>query len=112
MKVKNWDDKNNIPYFKKMIEVKKKFLTKFSYILDTLDADTKNEIVLRNYYELLGNAYLLQDKENLRECKTFLKDNNFYSKIEDLKVCLRFKIKKNYFVKKFRNIFAKKVGNL
>ena len=95
-----------------MIKVKEMFLTKFEYLLNSLEETEKEKILNKNYYELLGIAYARGEKEDLKECKQFLKDNNFYSKIKDLKIYLRFKIKKNYFVKKFRNILAKKVGNL
>ena len=105
--IKNWDDQINVPLFSKMVLVKKLFLDKFSYIINELEDTDKKQIIENNYYELLGNAYARGEKENLVECKNFLKSIGLYSYKKDFKVYIKFMIKKMYVVKKIRSWIGK-----
>lgn len=105
--VKNCDDRLNIPSFFKMVEVKKRFLDKFSYILDQLSFEERQLILENNYYELLKNAYASKDSVNVAACKKFLKQQKIYTLNKDMKIYLKYKIKQLYIVKKIRSWIKK-----
>lgn len=102
--VKNVDDYMNVPLFKTMVKVKEKLLSKFSYILDEISKEERKKIIVNNYYELLGVAYLKKDKSNLRECKNYLKSIGLYSLKKDMKLYGKYIIKNFYLTKKIRSL--------
>ncbi len=101
--IKNCDDNLNVPPFSKMLKVKEKFLNKFSYLINKLPIDEQKAIINKNYYELLGNAYYRGEKENLQECKNYLKKMGIYSIQKDIKINLKHRIKRLKIIKKIRS---------
>ena len=93
--IKNIDDQANVPTFSKMISVKEHFFEKFNYIIDKMPEEEKYLMYKRNYYELLGNAYVRNDKQNLKDCKNYLKEKGYYSKKMDFIIYIKYIIKKS-----------------
>ena len=102
--IKNCDDSINVPTFSKMLEIKEMYLNKFRYIINNLSNDKKESILNNNYYELLSNAYISKNKNDIKECRIFLRSIGRYSKIKNFKIYLKCMLKKLYITKKIRSI--------
>lgn len=59
--IKHDDDFMNLPNFEKLLDVKEKYLNKFSYIIDSFDDDDKKELYRAHYYPLLDIALYNND---------------------------------------------------
>ncbi len=101
--IKNVDGYMNVPPINIMIETKEKFLEKFSYIINKLSSKERKEVLNNNYSELLKIAYLKNNKTDIKKCRQYLKSINHYSLINDIKIKLKYKIKKFYITKKIRS---------
>lgn len=105
--IKNIEDKSNVPSFEKMLNIKNKYLNKFKDLIVQYDQNEQKTIIKLNYYELLANAYSRNDKNEIKLAKQFLKDKNIYNISDDIKICIKQKLKKIKFIRLIRNLLTK-----
>lgn len=105
--IKNEDDINNIPNFENMLKMKKLYLTKFENIINECSPKVVNQIYRNNYYELLTNAYLHKNKNDIKQAKNMLRKKNIFDFKKVMLIKLKIKLKSIYIIRKLRSIIKK-----
>lgn len=91
--IKNIDDTQNIPKVSDFFELKKAFLQKFNYLIESQNNDIKKSIYYANYREVLYFSYLFNDKKEETEIKEMLKKMGIYSYFDDVSIRIKTYIK-------------------
>ncbi len=105
--IKNIDDVSNIPNFDKLLNVKKKYLNKFDYLLKKLSISEKKDVFSSNYYELLMASYLLENKEDTNKAIKLLKESGCYNFLKKNYISIKLKLKKSKLVYYIRTIIKR-----